>query len=227
MQHLLDYVARPKYRVTYLMRRTWWLLRRPTTYTVAVALWHEGKMLLIRTSYRPGLSLPSGAIQPGESSDAAARRVVVEALGIGLAPEGFHLAGRRILPVESRLDNVDIWEVHVLSPPMICHDCREVIWAGWMAPSDTRKKRLLPHLALYLSLIRWKDVGLITNRSSRRRHRRSVQRITNCGRSAAAVFCWAVFGLVCVAAALVLLAPIYSTLAAICSMMIQALKGQN
>ena len=49
MQHLLDYVARPKYRVTYLMRRTWWLLRRPTTYTVAVALWHEGKMLLIRT----------------------------------------------------------------------------------------------------------------------------------------------------------------------------------
>lgn len=58
MRHLLDPVARLKYRLTHLMFRAWCFTHRPTTYSTDVAVWHNGKILLVRASYRSALSLP-------------------------------------------------------------------------------------------------------------------------------------------------------------------------
>ena len=210
MRYLLDYVARLKYRVAYLMLRILWFVRRPATYSSGAALWYKGKILLVRPSYRPALSLPGGSVERGEPSDEAARRGLLRELGIGLAAGGLQLVWQGTLRIESRLDTTEIWEMCVQSPPRIWYDSREIIWAGWMAPSEALKKRLLPHVTVYLARTHGKDVGSIVHWSSGRRHPVLAQRIADFIRSAAVILFWVVLSSACIAGAIVASATIYS-----------------
>ena len=74
-------VLRVGYRLAYLTLRLWWFVRRPATNGAAVALWHAGKVLMVRTSYRGCYSLPGGFVRRGEPSEQAARRELREELG--------------------------------------------------------------------------------------------------------------------------------------------------
>src|SRR5712692_493303 len=56
----------------YQLLRLWWLVRRPAHRGALVALWHDGEILLLRSSYRPGWSLPGGGLARGESAREAA-----------------------------------------------------------------------------------------------------------------------------------------------------------
>lgn len=58
-----------------------------------LALNAEGEVLLVRHSYLPGLSLPGGAVDPGETARAAAMREAREEAALDFAepPELFHL----------------------------------------------------------------------------------------------------------------------------------------
>jgi 8-oxo-dGTP diphosphatase len=157
MRDALDILIRRLYRGAYLMLRVWWLVRRPHTHGAAVALWHEGKVLLIRTSYRHCYSLPGGFVKRGEPAEQAARRELREELGIDLADSGRHgglplrHAWSGTLDFEARPDTTDIWEATVASPPVLRVTGREIVWAGWMSPSEALSRRLLPHIAAYLT----------------------------------------------------------------------------
>lgn len=151
MRGLLDTTIRLGYRLAYLGLRAWWSVRRPATHGVGVALWHEGKVLLVRTSYRPCYSLPGGFVRRGEPSEQAARRELREEVGIHLPDGTLRLAWRGALPFESRRDTVDIWETSVQTPPALHIAGREIIWAGWTGPSEALGRRLLPHVAIYLA----------------------------------------------------------------------------
>jgi len=144
-------MARAGYRGAYLALRAWWFVRRPQTRGVAVALWHEGKVLLVRTSYRDCYSLPGGFVSPGELPEHAAHRELREELGIELPAEALCHAWRDTLQFESRRDTIDIWEAAMDSPPDIHITGREIVWAGWMDPSAAQGRRLLPHVAAYLA----------------------------------------------------------------------------
>ena len=50
------------YRIAYRAIRLWWLLRRPEAQGAAVAVWQDGGLLLVRSSYRRRLDLPGGGI---------------------------------------------------------------------------------------------------------------------------------------------------------------------
>ena len=151
MRGLLDTAIRLGYRLAYLGLRAWWLVRRPATHGAGVALWHEGKILLIHTSYRPCYSLPGGFVRRGEPSEQAARRELREEVGIYLPDATLRLAWSGTLPFESRGDTVDIWETTVKTPPGVHITGREIIWAGWTDPSEALGRRLLPHVAIYLA----------------------------------------------------------------------------
>jgi len=151
MQGVLDTAIRWGYRLAYLGLRAWWFIRRPATHGACVALWHGGKVLLVRTSYRKGYSLPGGFVRPGEPSERAARRELREEVGVD-GPDGeLRLAWSGTLLFESRRDSVDIWEAALESVPPLHIIGHEVIWAGWVHPSEALTQRLLPHVAIYLA----------------------------------------------------------------------------
>jgi 8-oxo-dGTP pyrophosphatase MutT (NUDIX family) len=115
-----------------------------------VALWHEGKILLVRTSYRGCYSLPGGFARRGEPSERAARRELGEELGIELPPQTLRHAWHGTIAFESRRDTIDIWEATPAPVPEPHVKGREIVWAGWVAPAEAMKNPLLPHVALYL-----------------------------------------------------------------------------
>jgi len=139
------------YRWAYLMLRLWWCVRRPHTYGAAVALWHEDKVLMVRTSYRDSYSLPGGFIRRGEPPEQAASRELLEEIGLDLPAQVLRHAWQGTMHYESRLDTIDIWEVWLDERPALRVDGREITWAGWMDPSAAQGRRLLPHVAAYLA----------------------------------------------------------------------------
>lgn len=128
-------------------------MRRPQTRGAAVALWHAGKVLMVRTSYRDCYSLPGGFARRGEPSEQAARRELREELGIRLPPQALRHAWHGTIRFESRRDTIDIWEATVDPIPAHRVTGREIIWADWVAPADVRGRLLLPHVADYLDKI--------------------------------------------------------------------------
>ena len=143
-------VLRVGYRLAYLTLRLWWFVRRPATNGAAVALWHAGKVLMVRTSYRGCYSLPGGFVRRGEPSEQAARRELREELGISLPPGTLRHAWHGTIPFESRRDTIDIWEATVDPRPAFHVSGREIIWADWVTPAEVRNRPLLPHIGVYL-----------------------------------------------------------------------------
>jgi len=148
---LCNAAIRRGYRWGYLMLRVWWFVRRPHTRGAAVALWHEGKVLLVRTSYRNCYALPGGFVRRGEPPLQAARRELHEELGIDLPEQALRHAWHGTLLFEFRQDTIDIWEASMDSPPAVHVAGREIVWADWMAPSAALGRRLLPHIIAYLA----------------------------------------------------------------------------
>jgi len=138
------------YRLAYWTLRAWWFVRRPQTNGAATALWHEGRVLLIRTSYRSCLSLPGGFVRAGEPSEQAALRELKEEVTIDLPPRSLRHAWHGVLPFESRQDAIDIWETRVETAPKARVDSREIVWAGWLTAAEAVKYPLLPHVRAYL-----------------------------------------------------------------------------
>ena len=147
----LNAAIRLGYRWAYWMLRLWWSVRHPHTRGAAVALWCEGRVLLVRASYRDCYTLPGGFVRRGEPPEQAARRETLEEIGLDLPAEALHHRWQGTVQYESRLDTVDIWEVALDEPPVIHVAGREIVWAGWMDPSAALGRRLLPHIANYLA----------------------------------------------------------------------------
>jgi len=106
---------------------------------------------MVRTSYRDCFSLPGGFVRRGEPSEHAARREVLEEIGLDLPAQTLRHAWHGTVYFESRLDTIDIWEASLDQPPALHVSGREITWAGWMDPSAALGRRLLPHITAYLA----------------------------------------------------------------------------
>ena len=84
-------LAHPFLRFAYRTYVGWLRLKGQPLRSVAVAVWHNGKVLKVRHSYRPGWSLPGGAVQQGEDPRFAACREVREEVGLSLQPNDLTL----------------------------------------------------------------------------------------------------------------------------------------
>ena len=69
-------------RVAYRLLLAWWFVRRPAIQGSYVAVWHGERVLVIRNSYRKSLSFPAGGRARGETLLDAARRELLEEVGI-------------------------------------------------------------------------------------------------------------------------------------------------
>lgn len=149
---LSDRAWRAAYRAAYLGLRIWWRMWPIAHRGALVALHVDGKLLLIRNSYRRGWTLPGGGVEPGETSIQAAARELREELGLAVA-----IGGRPIVVTgawESRPETVDIFDLTLSTEPTLHVDDREVIEARFVDPAALSSMTLTGPAAAYAAL-RW------------------------------------------------------------------------
>ncbi len=129
--------------VAYYCLRRWKRLTKSPTRGAAVAVWYEGKILVVRHSYRPGYSLPGGQIKKNEAPASAAARELSEEVGIQVDPE-------RLVPVYEDRSGHSLFEYSLDTQPIFTIDNREVIEAGFLDPAEISD----PDDKLYLYLRR-------------------------------------------------------------------------
>jgi 8-oxo-dGTP pyrophosphatase MutT (NUDIX family) len=150
----VDRVWRVAYRVAFRLQTLYWRVR-PTTLTGSyVAVWHGGRLLCVRNSYRRVLTLPAGGLARGESPRAAAVRELYEEVAIEAAPEALAYVGEIVSHVGGVEDRAHFFELHCDErAPAFQVDRREVVWAAFLAPHELRAAGTVDVVRLYLERI--------------------------------------------------------------------------
>ncbi len=131
-----DWFYRFAYRHGIRAARVWWWIRRPRTSGAHLFLWHQGRILLLRTSYRAGWTTPGGAIKRGETPIEAAIREAREEIGLQLAAADLQPVGVVEHLPDFRRDRLHLFEVHLRTPPAIRIDNREIVEARFVPRAD-------------------------------------------------------------------------------------------
>ncbi len=99
--------------------------------SAAVAVWHGGRVLLVRHSYRRGWGLLGGHLRRREAPSAGAARELYEELGIAVAPE-------ELVPVAAQ-GPLHCFEYHPEREPTLRPDGIEVIEARFVEAGEARR----------------------------------------------------------------------------------------
>lgn len=148
---MINALIRAVYRVAHWGLRVLWFIRRPETTGALVAVWHRGRILLVKNSYRRQLTLPGGYTKPREERRTTAARELREEVGISVQPKHLVHAYHGTHFFEHRKDTLDIYELEVDDPPTIAVDDREVVLAAFHTPSEALQMPIVPHLEEYLA----------------------------------------------------------------------------
>lgn len=129
---------------------TYRLLLKPHTYGALVALWCQGRVLLVQTSYRNELSLPGGEVKRGEKVNLAARRELLEELGLKV--QATQLGEPWVVTEHSErgMNTVSIYTINIDEDPGIEVDGLEIIGFHWLIPQQALARKLTSHLRGYL-----------------------------------------------------------------------------
>jgi 8-oxo-dGTP diphosphatase len=151
MRTLLDAGCRLAFRFGYRVMRLWWFLRRPAHRGALVAVWHEGRVLMLRQSYRRMLDFPGGGLGAGEAPRAGACRELAEEVGLDIAPDALRLAQEMTALWDWRHDHVAIFELRLATRPRLRPDGREIVAAEFMAPAAVLAGEISPFVRAYLA----------------------------------------------------------------------------
>ena len=114
-----------------------------------VAVWHEGRILLIKKSYRKRWSVPGGMVKKGETWKQAAVRETFEEVGLQIHEKDLMF----IAEVTGDLgpcDRPHLFEVEVDDPVDIEIDKREIKVAEFVEPEKAVKRTLDENIRKYL-----------------------------------------------------------------------------
>jgi len=144
---LENFAWRMIYRLAFPIARIWWHIGRVPHEGALVATYVGEKVLLLRASYRRGWNFPGGGIQPRETAEQAARREVLEEIGLlvpTLKPKG-NIVGYW----DGRRDSVHFFELRLEQLPALRIDQREIVEARLVSPEELTQMRLTPATAAY------------------------------------------------------------------------------
>jgi 8-oxo-dGTP pyrophosphatase MutT (NUDIX family) len=143
---VIDLLFRVAYRCAYKMMRTYWGLLHPTTHGALVAVWYDGRILLVQNSYVPYRSLPGGYVHSNETGRDAAARELREETGFEVRPFDLRLALDQWHKWEGKNEHIEIFELDLKEPITIAVDNREVIEATFIEPEKALQMNLFPPL---------------------------------------------------------------------------------
>jgi 8-oxo-dGTP diphosphatase len=145
---LRDLAWRTVFRLGFPLARIWWEVVRPRHEGAMVAIYVGSGLLLVRSSYRVGWHLPGGGVRRDETPEAAARRELVEE--IGLAAPALRAAGTACGNWDGRRDRVHFFELRLRELPKLKLDHREIVAATLASPAEWRGIVLSGPTAAYL-----------------------------------------------------------------------------
>jgi 8-oxo-dGTP diphosphatase len=145
---LLDFAWRTAFRLGFPLARVWWRLCRQRHEGALVAIHVGNDLLLVGSSYRVEWSFPGGGIRRGETPEAAARRELVEE--IGLAAPGLLPAGVACGTWDGRRERVHFFKLRLDHLPGLRLDNREITSVRLISPKELRGTALTGPVAAYL-----------------------------------------------------------------------------
>jgi 8-oxo-dGTP pyrophosphatase MutT (NUDIX family) len=148
--HAFDWAVRLALWCAYRILLVGWFIARPQHHGAVIAVWFDGRILMIRHSYRSRLSWPGGGVKNGEDPAAAAIRELREEMGFAARREDLLFVGEILERWEYRYDRVSIFELNLTAPPALALDGREVIGAVFMNPKAALAESLVPFIETYL-----------------------------------------------------------------------------
>jgi 8-oxo-dGTP diphosphatase len=147
---MIDRLYQLAYTGAYQLMRVYWSVRHPDTHGALVAVWHEGKILLVKNSYLKYWSLPGGYVRAHETAKQAAVRELLEEVGISVDEERLQPAVDVSHEWEGKRDHVEIFSVDVSEAPRVAIDNREVIDARVFVPEDALRLDLFPPIRKHI-----------------------------------------------------------------------------
>jgi len=123
---------------------------RPATKGVNLAVWREGEILIIKNSYYHKHTLPGGYVKPGEAPGPAAVRELEEEVGLHVSPGRLKRFRAYRFKSHYKRETVTLFELHLKTAPTIRVDNREVIWAGFLSPTEALSLNLAMPVRRYL-----------------------------------------------------------------------------
>ena len=128
----LKHLAHPFLGLAYRAYAWWVKLKGQPLHGAAVAIWHDGKLLVVRHSYHRGYALPGGLLRKGEDPRLAACREVREEVGLAIEPHDL------VLITNERAGRYEdqIYEYRPTARPQIEIDHWEIAEARFIDPND-------------------------------------------------------------------------------------------
>ena len=147
---MIDACYRLAYRFAYRAMRVYWKLAKPLKHGALVAIWHQGRILLVKNSYVDYYSLPGGYVRKHEGPKDAAARELREELSLRVEPEQLSLKTDVTHDWEGRRDHVVIFDLELDDPPRVQVDNREVVAAEFLTKQEALERDLFPPLRRHI-----------------------------------------------------------------------------
>jgi len=148
-RRLIDASWRAAYRVLYPLALLWWRLRRPRHEGALIAIHVGTTLLLVRSSYRRAWSFPGGGLHHGEAPEGAARRELIEEIGLE-ASAPLMKVGEVSGLWEGRRDRVHLFTLRLDALPSLRFDNREIIGARLVPLHQVPALRLTEPVRAYV-----------------------------------------------------------------------------
>jgi ADP-ribose pyrophosphatase YjhB (NUDIX family) len=147
---MVDALFRVAYRGAYQLMRVYWSIRKPATHGALVAIWVNGRILLIKNSYVRYFSLPGGYVKGHENGIEAAIRELREEVNLSVAAADLKPSVDETHVWEGKQERLEIFELELAREPKIQVDNREVVAATFYEPSEALGFRLFPLLRKHI-----------------------------------------------------------------------------
>lgn len=137
--HFINSMFRLGYRLVYAMYRRFCFIYKSSSIGTQMAVWAEGRLLVIKNSYRPGLHMPGGHASSDLSFMENALKELWEETGVKLSPENVSFARTVRHRRHGVLVTDFIYRAELTRMPVVTLDQREVIFGVFLLPEEIEK----------------------------------------------------------------------------------------
>ena len=144
---LIDFCFRKAYRVGWPLAQRF--RRFYTQDGVCIAVWAGYRLLVVRHSYKPGLSILGGGVKRGEDPLLSAVRELREEVAIDVDPANVRLINKVKLVQDHGINY--FYEIRLQTQPGVTIDRREIIYAEVLLPAEIMLAGCDHYFAAYIT----------------------------------------------------------------------------